>query len=83
MKWTPAKARLGIVLSLGICCWANAVTTVKADTPSSRPNILLIVVDDMGFTDLGSFGSEINTPNLDKLARAGVRFSSFYTASTC
>ena len=44
---------------------------------SSRPNILLIIADDMGFTDLGSFGGEIATPNLDKLALAGVRFSNF------
>ena len=48
-----------------------------------RPNILLIVVDDMGYTDLGSFGSEIETPNLDELAMAGIRFTNFQAASTC
>ena len=48
-----------------------------------RPNILLIVVDDMGFTDLGSFGGEIKTPNLDALAYNGIRFTNFQTAPTC
>lgn len=48
-----------------------------------RTNILLIVVDDMGYTDLGSFGSEIPTPNLDELAESGVRLTNFHTAATC
>src|SRR5690606_7337935 len=49
----------------------------------ARPNILLIVVDDMGFSDLGSFGAEINTPHLDALAREGVRLTDFHAASAC
>lgn len=52
-------------------------------TPAKRPNILLIVADDLGYTDLGSFGAEISTPNLDKLARSGVRMTSFYAAPFC
>ena len=48
-----------------------------------RANILLIVADDLGYTDLGSYGSEINTPNLDALAFSGIRNTSFYTAPTC
>jgi arylsulfatase len=48
-----------------------------------RPNILLIVADDIGYTDLGSYGSEIPTPNLDRLAARGVRFSDFHTGMTC
>lgn len=48
-----------------------------------RPNVLLIVVDDMGHSDLGAFGSEIETPNLDALALEGIRFSNFLTAPTC
>ncbi|MDE0756140.1 MAG: arylsulfatase, partial [Woeseiaceae bacterium] len=55
----------------------------RSDPESVRPNILLIVVDDMGFSDLGSFGGEIRTPNLDALAYAGIRFSNFHTANTC
>nr|WP_241262919.1 arylsulfatase [Parahaliea mediterranea] len=49
----------------------------------SRPNIVLIVVDDMGYTDMGAFGGEIKTPNLDALAFGGLRLTNFYTAPTC
>ncbi len=49
----------------------------------NRPNILLIVADDLAFTDLGTFGGEIQTPNLDALARSGVRLTQFYVAPTC
>jgi len=48
-----------------------------------RPNIVLIMVDDMGYSDLGCYGSEIRTPNLDKLAADGLRFSQFYNAARC
>lgn len=50
---------------------------------SSRPNIVLIMVDDMGFSDIGPYGSEIPTPNLDRLANQGVRFSQFYNTGRC
>lgn len=48
-----------------------------------RPNILLILADDMGFSDLGCYGSEIETPNLDRLAQGGVRFTQFYNCARC
>ena len=48
-----------------------------------RPNILLIMADDMGYTDIGSFGAEIETPNIDALAERGVRFSNFHTSVSC
>jgi len=50
---------------------------------TSRPNILLIVADDMGYSDLGSYGGEINTPVLDTLAQEGVRYTDFYVSPTC
>ncbi len=50
---------------------------------SSKPNIILILVDDMGFADLGVMGSEIKTPNIDKLARSGLLFSSMYNCARC
>lgn len=67
------------VVALTICLaampiWAAATT---------RPNFLVIVADDLGFSDLGAFGGEIHTPNLDALAKGGVRFTGFYTAPTC
>ena len=49
----------------------------------ARPNILLIVADDMGYTDVGFFGAEIATPNLDELAFAGLRFTNFHVGSSC
>lgn len=48
-----------------------------------KPNIILILVDDMGFSDLGCYGSEINTPNIDKLAQQGMRFTQFHNTSKC
>jgi arylsulfatase len=48
-----------------------------------RPNVLLILCDDMGFSDLGCFGSEIRTPNLDRLAAGGLRMTQFYNAARC
>jgi len=50
---------------------------------ASAPNIVLIMVDDMGFSDIGPYGSEIQTPNLDRLAADGVRFTQFYNAGRC
>ncbi len=50
---------------------------------ADRPNIIVILVDDMGFSDLGCFGSEIPTPNLDALANNGVRFTQFYNTGRC
>ncbi len=48
-----------------------------------RPNILLIIADDLGYTDIGAFGSEIPTPNLDELAFQGTRLTNFHTARAC
>ena len=48
-----------------------------------RPNFLVIVADDLGYSDIGAFGGEINTPNLDRLAYAGVRFTDFHSAPAC
>lgn len=48
-----------------------------------RPNFVVLVADDWGFTDVGAFGSEIATPNLDALARRGVRFANFHVAASC
>ena len=48
-----------------------------------RPNIVIILGDDLGYADMGSFGSEIRTPNLDSLAKEGVRFTGFYTHASC
>lgn len=56
-----------------------------AEDPSteSRPNILVILADDLGYSDIASYGSEISTPNLDQLAQQGLRFSNYYTSASC
>lgn len=55
----------------------------REQTVAPRPNVLLIVADDLGYSDLGSFGGEINTPNLDSLANTGLKLTNFYAAPTC
>ena len=61
------------------------VNADPADGPagSSRPNIIVIVCDDMGFSDIGCFGGEIETPNLDRLAAGGLRFIDFHNNAKC
>jgi arylsulfatase A-like enzyme len=70
---------LGII---GMVAALVAPAIASADAPR-RPNIVVILGDDMGFADMGSFGSEIKTPNLDSLAMDGVRFTNFYTHASC
>jgi len=70
---------LGII---GMVAALVAPAIASADAPR-RPNIVVILGDDMGFADMGSFGSEIKTPNLDSLAGDGVRFTNFYTHASC
>ena len=55
----------------------------KATAKNSKPNVILIMVDDMGYSDLGNYGSEISTPNLDRLANEGLRLREFYNNSIC
>jgi arylsulfatase A-like enzyme len=64
------------VFVLGSCSGTGSGKTDK-------PNILVILVDDMGYSDIGCYGGEINTPNLDKLAENGIRFTQFYNAARC
>ncbi|TCS15288.1 arylsulfatase [Caulobacter sp. BK020] len=62
---------------------AETAPATSAASVARRPNFLIIVADDLGYSDLGAFGGEIETPNLDALAKAGVRLSGFHTAPTC
>lgn len=60
-----------------------ALALLAAPAPAKPPNVLLILVDDMGFSDAGCYGGEIATPNLDKLAASGLRFTQFYNTARC
>jgi arylsulfatase len=62
---------------------SGAFGLVLAKNTDQRPNFLLVVADDLGWTDLGSFGSEIKTPNIDAVADAGVKFTDFYVSVSC
>jgi arylsulfatase len=66
-----------LALSFGL-----ALSLTAAQRPA-RPNIIVLLADDLGFSDLGCYGSEISTPNLDKLAATGLRFTQFYTTPRC
>ncbi|TCN58818.1 sulfatase-like hydrolase/transferase [Flavobacterium circumlabens] len=73
--------KIAITLTLLLAAAVLVQAQNKAET--SKPNIILIMVDDMGYSDLGNYGSEIKTPNLDKLAKEGTRLREFYNNSIC
>ena len=50
---------------------------------AGKPNVIVILVDDMGYSDLGSFGGEVRTPHLDRLAKNGLRFTQNYNSARC
>jgi arylsulfatase len=72
-----------LTLAASFLLGCGQTTTTKPAGPSSRPNVVLIVLDDVGFADLGSYGSEIRTPHLDGLAREGLRYNRFDTKAIC
>ncbi|MEP3478687.1 MAG: arylsulfatase [Fuerstiella sp.] len=64
-----------------VCALLGSLSVVVAE--DSRPNIVLMMVDDLGFSDFGCYGSEIETPNIDSLAESGVRMNQFYNTAKC
>jgi arylsulfatase A-like enzyme len=75
--------RISIAMVAGLLAALVAVAPPVQAQQAKKPNIVIILGDDLGFADMGSFGSEIKTPNFDALASEGVRFSNFYTNATC
>lgn len=71
--------RIAVLLSLAFVTGTPCSAAPKPD----RPNIVIIMADDMGFSDIGSYGGEIQTPHLDRLASEGLRFSQFYNCALC
>lgn len=67
----------------GIAAMIMLCLTVLKGHSAERPNILVVLTDDMGFSDLGCFGGEIDTPHLDSLAAGGMRFTEFYNTARC
>jgi len=74
---------LGLLAVLGCHTNQSSDSTISSSGDGKRPNVLVIVVDDLGFNDLGIFGSEIKTPNIDALIREGVMLTNFHVAPTC
>lgn len=73
---------LASLFGVGLVLAWSAPKSAVAEAPR-RPNILLIVADDLGYSDIGAFGGEIRTPNLDRLAKRGLRLTGFYVSPTC
>lgn len=80
---SPSIITLLLCLSITSTLSGFFAGTAEAAKESKRPNFLLIVADDLGYSDLGSYGGEINTPVLDNLASKGVRYTNFYVSPTC
>lgn len=72
-----------IFISFLSCLYILGCENPSDESKENPPNILLIIADDLGYTDLGCYGSEIRTPNIDQLAQNGIRNTSFCTAPTC
>ena len=69
--------------ALGALFFLVGASSLPAQPPAQRPNVVVIVFDDAGFADIGAFGSELRTPNIDKLAANGLRYTQFHTTSLC
>jgi arylsulfatase A-like enzyme len=70
-----------LLAAVALCCALGS--GLGAEKTAARPNIVLIMADDLGYSDIGCYGSEIQTPNVDRLAREGLRFSQFYNNAKC
>lgn len=78
-SWLGAAVCTGL---LGSSCQAQPPTP-RAAPVAKKPNLMMILVDDMGYSDLGCYGGEIDTPNIDALAASGVKFSHYRTSAMC
>ncbi len=72
-------ARIGY----GIVCWLAWIVPQMLNAAERPPNVVILIADDMGYSDLGCYGSEIATPHLDGLAQHGLRFTQFYNTARC
>ncbi|MBU2945509.1 arylsulfatase [Zobellia uliginosa] len=74
--------RTNLFFNFALICSINSYLSAQ-QTQNDKPNIIVIMADDMGFSDIGCYGGEIQTPNLDRLAKNGVRFNQFYNNARC
>ena len=78
MKFSTKRYAIASIVALAAV--ANAAAGVGTETP---PNIVLIMSDDMGYSDIGCYGGEIDTPTLNSLAENGLRFTQYYNTARC
>ncbi len=84
--WASSLRRVHCCLLLALLLLLSLATVASADggvVASQRPNVVLILADDLGFSDLGCYGGEIDTPQLDRLAAGGVKFGRYRTSPMC
>jgi len=77
------RAAQGTIGFVSVRAFERRASGSAAGARANRPNIVLIMADDMGYSDLGCYGSEIKTPNIDRLAADGLRFAQFYNCAKC
>jgi arylsulfatase/uncharacterized sulfatase len=78
-----SRKPLAALLAVLCLAFAFSVAAPAQAAAAQRPNIVFILLDDAGFSDFGAYGGEVATPNIDSLAKGGMRFTNFHTASTC
>ena len=78
-----SKLRIVLLLVVGISTPNSLLAQQSTNGGPARPNIVLILADDLGYTDISPFGSEINTPNIARLAAEGLSFTNYHTAGSC
>ena len=84
MTFRWARSSIRLIRSAAMLGWACAIWLVPtASAEPERPNIVLILADDLGFSDVAPYGSEIATPAISALAEEGVRFTNYHTAANC
>src|SRR4051794_20090491 len=81
----PRLLALAILLAIfsPLHAATNSADATSSAAKPSRPNVVIFLVDDMGWSDIGCYGSEIPTPNIDALAATGLRFTQFYNTARC
>ena len=82
IKYINGRAGKNICLLLAFVC-TNQFSLKAQKRTVKKPNVIVILTDDMGYSDIGCFGSEIRTPNLDRLAANGLAFTKFYNTARC
>lgn len=84
LRYTGCRSRLlFIAIVVAVFCSPDLRAQSSASAGSDGPNIIIVMSDDMGYSDIGCYGGEIGTPTLDRLAAGGLRFSQFYNMARC